>query len=732
MKISKSFLKEEVRCGFVVPAAIKQFWAAELEVLGEIDRVCKKHNIQYFADWGTLLGAVRHGGFIPWDDDIDIVMKREDYRKFLEVAKTDMAPGFEVLTYNEQPVGKMQFIGNVVNKTTACFEAEHMRNYHNFPFIACVDVFVLDYVYSDPEQEKRRDELCFYLLGVADLLLKNKLNNNQIDVLIKNIKDKWQLEIKKFADHIKMGRYIFGVIDDLLGAVPEEDAQYLCQLTPWGLKGMGVYYPKELFAHSIRIPFEEIEISVPLDFDRMLRRKYGNYFKYDFSGGAHDYPCFEVQKSNFYESLDITPPKYKFSENELFYREKNSKNNENFKVIIAECIQNLRMPETTEDLVAFQQIAIELGNLIESVMGEGFVTVGYIEQYCEYLYEIYEAVQTENEFSMESLMQAFTLLKESVKRDILDKKTVVLMLPDISHWNRLSVVYEQLIQEDNTEVMVWPLERYYKDYDGRLIEKVDESFVFSKGINVVSDRSIEKLTLLHPDIIVTTDGYDQWNINISVNPIYYSENLIKCSEKLVYLCPYEMKDFSKEDERAYHNMDYYVLCPGIVRADEIWVGSEVIRETYIDKLTEFSGEIFKNAWRKSISVCSASNERKVQLKKVSTGDNVAIENRILYCVNLGTLESEKQDPLAKIFENVCILLRKRNIELVVCTFPDINDNRDLSTRCDELVKLMKEMDICIYNYSDIDVAEMDAFYGDGCSYVTDMLVINKPVMLQEY
>lgn len=62
---------------------------AELQILAEIDRICKKYNIRYFAEWGTLIGAVRHGGFVPWDDDLDIGMLREDYERFKEVAKDE-------------------------------------------------------------------------------------------------------------------------------------------------------------------------------------------------------------------------------------------------------------------------------------------------------------------------------------------------------------------------------------------------------------------------------------------------------------------------------------------------------------------------------------------------------------------------------------------------------------------------------------------------------------------
>lgn len=90
-EIPNKFYDEETRNGYYISEKTKKIWIVELDLLSEFMRVCKKYNILYYAESGTLLGAVRHGGFIPWDDDIDVIMMRPDYEKLCKVANKEFS-----------------------------------------------------------------------------------------------------------------------------------------------------------------------------------------------------------------------------------------------------------------------------------------------------------------------------------------------------------------------------------------------------------------------------------------------------------------------------------------------------------------------------------------------------------------------------------------------------------------------------------------------------------------
>lgn len=132
----------------------------ELKIAIEIKRICDLHDIKYFLTAGTLLGAVRHGGFIPWDDDMDIGMLRRDYDRFIEACKDDLSPEFFLQTWDSDPNYPFSY-GKVRLKGTTFTEgfSTNSKLIENGLF---VDVFPFDNVPDSlKEQEKQRKRYYF-------------------------------------------------------------------------------------------------------------------------------------------------------------------------------------------------------------------------------------------------------------------------------------------------------------------------------------------------------------------------------------------------------------------------------------------------------------------------------------------------------------------------------------------------------------------------------------------
>ena len=118
-----------------------------LKLLKEIDRICRKYKIKYALDAGTLLGAIRHGGFIPWDDDVDIVMTRKNYEMFAKVVRRELAEGMTFVEPNEYHNGEafFDFVPRILyDKSQKFAESEKMAFYDDKISKLWVDIFILD------------------------------------------------------------------------------------------------------------------------------------------------------------------------------------------------------------------------------------------------------------------------------------------------------------------------------------------------------------------------------------------------------------------------------------------------------------------------------------------------------------------------------------------------------------------------------------------------------------
>ena len=145
IKLPPEFYKEEAKT-IVVPPETKRLWAVLLDLLLEFDRVCRKNGIKYMIDGGTLLGAVRHGGFIPWDDDIDVIMLREEYEKLNKIASEEFSAPYFWQTYATDSDHGRGFARLRNSSTTymLCFEMNGKKPLFRHNQGVLLDVFICD------------------------------------------------------------------------------------------------------------------------------------------------------------------------------------------------------------------------------------------------------------------------------------------------------------------------------------------------------------------------------------------------------------------------------------------------------------------------------------------------------------------------------------------------------------------------------------------------------------
>ncbi len=258
--IPESFLEEEVICDYKVTSSLKAVQAISLDLLIQLDRVCKKNNIEYFLGYGTLLGAIRHRGFIPWDDDIDVLMFRDDYEKFISLKNEFSYPYF--LQTPETDPGYLFSITKLRNSETCNFTKARVGFCINSGL--WIDVFPLDKcVLSDRKQifEEISFLHCFngaYMripLGLLEKkhkhILKNNLNLSPIQAL--NRITELSTKYKNDPDAI----YI---------------TDYTSTIFPWETRTWNI----DWFSKSIEKEFWGHLFPVPEQYDKVLQTSYGD------------------------------------------------------------------------------------------------------------------------------------------------------------------------------------------------------------------------------------------------------------------------------------------------------------------------------------------------------------------------------------------------------------------------------------------------------------------------
>lgn len=260
--MKKFSLDEEVRNDFHITKERKEIWKIELDLLNKLTEVCNKYNLKFYADAGTLLGAVRHKGFIPWDDDIDVAMLRSDYDKLIEVADKEFKdPYFLQSAYTEK--GYARGHAQLRNShTTAILEGEQKYNY-NFNQGIFMDIFVLDAVPDDSKELEREKRKIEKLNCIIDNKMKSNVKPSSIKGYIKKI----------FFSFFSLEK-AFKKKEKILKSV---DLNTTTNIAPLGFifETKKRIRNKHLYDETILLDFENTKIPAPKNYDLYLKNRYG-------------------------------------------------------------------------------------------------------------------------------------------------------------------------------------------------------------------------------------------------------------------------------------------------------------------------------------------------------------------------------------------------------------------------------------------------------------------------
>lgn len=262
--LGEDFFKEEVKCEYLIPAYMKKSWVLQLDLFMTLAELCDKHGLRYYANSGMLLGAIRHKGFIPWDDDLDVAMPREDYNKLMEIAPKELEYPYFLRTPYTDP--NCYYSSIVLMNLETSFVPKIFKN-NPFKKGVPIDIFPLDY--CDPSKfDEDRAKITDHIMRCSSWMKRgcDNLDDTQFKKIAKyptdNPLNEWE-EIHRIASNPQYHGSDYYAISVMTILRKEQSI-----------------YPVVDFEKVIMWPFETIKVPVPGGYKNLLEIQYGDFMKY--------------------------------------------------------------------------------------------------------------------------------------------------------------------------------------------------------------------------------------------------------------------------------------------------------------------------------------------------------------------------------------------------------------------------------------------------------------------
>lgn len=388
-----------------------------------------------------------------------------------------------------------------------------------------------------------------------------------------------------------------------------------------------------------------------------------------------------------------------------------------------------------------QEGAVQIGEFIELLEGEGTKTVALLEEYHESLYRAGEEIETADASFMKSLQKQLFLIENSVRSELAPDRIEVAFFPyKASMWDSLESIWLAAKEDPGCDAYVVPIPYFDRLPDGGLGQRHYEGGLYPDDVPVVDWRAYQ-LEERRPDVIFIHNPYDDRNAVTSVPPDYYSDRL-KAFTDLVCYVPYFVTPGDVEE--------HFVLCPGVLNADRVFLQSEKIRETYIRVFKEFEKKNrcvgqFGKAEKKFVASGSPKFDRVLNTKRedydLPEEWKTLIDNKkvVFYNTSIGALLEGDEQYLKKLRSVLDIFHRRSDMmlwwrphPLSEATYRSMRPH--LLAEYEQIVAEYRREGWGIYDDTpDFHraICMSDAYLGDWSSLVALYEVTDKPILIQD-